>query len=54
MQQPESLAQILRFQKSLMRLVTLGAEEQAKSKGAVAEQTRQLEVWARKVRAKAS
>jgi len=53
-EETKDLAQILRFQQSLMRLVTRGVEEQAKSKGPVAEQTRQLEVWVRKVRSKAS
>ncbi|GEM_PF-6046403 len=54
MQDPKEVAQVLRFQQSLMRLVTRGVEEQAKSKGPVAEQTRQLEVWVRKVRARTS
>jgi hypothetical protein len=49
----KELAQIMQFQQSLMRLVTRGAEEQAKSQEEVTERARQLEVWVRKVRAKA-
>jgi|WetSurMetagenome_2_1015567.scaffolds.fasta_scaffold1140411_2 hypothetical protein len=51
----KELASILSFQKSLLRLVTRGNQEadSAKSKGPAGEHTRQLDSWARKVRAKA-
>ncbi|MBI5086262.1 MAG: hypothetical protein HZB13_16905 [Acidobacteria bacterium] len=50
----KELAEIMRFQQSLLRLVTRGAVEQAKSKGATSDHTEQLEAWVRKVRPKAS
>ena len=50
----KELAEIMRFQQSLMRLVTRGAAEQAKSKAPASEQAEQLEVWVRKVHPKAS
>ena len=48
------LAQIMKFQQSLLKLVTRGATEQAKSKGPVSEQTQQLEAWVRKVHPKSA
>lgn len=49
-----NLAEILRFQQSLMRLVSQGNVEEPKAKGPATEQAQQLEVWVRKVRPKAS
>lgn len=48
----KDLAQIMRFQQSLLKLVTRGTSEQAKSKGPALEQTQQLEAWVRKVHPK--
>ncbi|MBI5281570.1 MAG: hypothetical protein HY858_07820 [Candidatus Solibacter usitatus] len=50
----KELAEIMRFQQSLLRLVTRGAAEQAKSTAPASEQTKQLEVWVRKVHPKAN
>ena len=50
----KDLAQIMRFQQSLLKLVTRGTEEQTRSKGTASEQTQQLEVWVRKVHAKSA
>jgi len=48
------VAQIMKFQQSLLKLVTRGTTEQAKSKGPASQQTRQLEVWVRKVHPKSA
>ena len=50
----KDLAQIMRFQQSLLKLVTRGADEQTKSKGPASEQTRQLEMWVKKVHPKSA
>jgi len=39
----------MRFQQSLLRLVSQGTEEQQKSRQRESEQTQQLEVWVRRV-----
>lgn len=48
----KELAQIMRFQQSLLKLVTRGTNEQTKSKGPASVQTQQLEVWVKKVHSK--
>ena len=48
----QDLAQIMRFQQSLLKLVTRGTDEQTRSKGPASEQTQQLEVWVKKVHPK--
>lgn len=48
-EQHDELAEIMRFQQSLLKLVTWGTEEQARSKARESEQTQQLEAWVRKV-----
>jgi len=51
MHEPQTeVAGILRFQQSLLRLVTRGSQEQAQSKNDVSDHARQLEDWALKVR----
>jgi hypothetical protein len=50
----DSLADILRFQQSLMRLVTQDSQQQATQAEAVQDQTRQLEDWARQVQPQAN
>lgn len=50
----KDLAAIMRFQQSLMKLVTRGTEEQTRSKGPASEQTHQLEMWVKKVRPKSA
>ena len=50
----KDLAEIMRFQQSLLRLVSRGAEEQTRSKGPASEQTHQLEVWVNKVHKKSA
>ena len=54
-QDPKEIAQVLRFQKSLLNLMQKDtAEETLKPRGPVSVQVRQLASWARKVNAKAS
>jgi hypothetical protein len=48
--QIEETAEIMRFQQSLLRLVSRGTHEQALSQVRETEQTRQLEVLVRKVK----
>ena len=48
--QMEETADLMRFQQSLLRLVSRGTQEQALSQVRETEQTRQLEVLVRKVR----
>ncbi len=43
------LAQIMQFQQSLLKLVTVGTKEQTRSKGPASEQAQQLELWVKKV-----
>ena len=56
----QNLAEILRFQQSLMRLVSRGGlvndadNAPVPSKGPASEQAQQLEVWVRRVRPQAS
>lgn len=50
----KDLAQIMRFQQSLLSLVTRGTNEQARSKGPATQQTEQLEVWVKKVHPKSA
>ena len=50
----KELTQIMRFQQSLLKLVTRGTNEQTKSKGPASEQTQQLEVWVKKVHSKSA
>ncbi len=50
----KDLAQIMKFQQSLLKLVTRGSQEQTKSKGPASEQTQQLEAWVRKVHPKSA
>lgn len=45
----KDLAQIMRFQQSLLRLVTRDTTELIRSKNPASDQTQQLEVWAKKV-----
>ena len=58
-EKPKDLAEMFRFQQSLLHLVSHGtvmsdgANEQVRSKGPHTEQTRQLEALVRKVRSKA-
>jgi hypothetical protein len=49
-EQIEDTAEIMRFQQSLLRLVSRGTQEQALSQVRETEQTKQLEVLVRKVR----
>jgi len=48
-EQHDELAEIMRFQQSLLRLVSQGTKEQQKSRQLESEQTQQLEVWVRRV-----
>ena len=50
----KDLAQIMRFQQSLLKLVTRGTDEQTRSKGPATQQTQQLEVWVKKVHQKSA
>ena len=56
----QNLTEILRFQQSLMRLVSRGGlitdsdNAPAPTKGPASEQAQQLEVWVRRVRPQAS
>lgn len=45
----KDLAQIMRFQQSLLRLVTRDTTELIRSKSPASKQTQQLEVWVKKV-----
>lgn len=47
-----TLAEVLRFQQSLMTLVTQGTPVSPEAKAPAAEQAQQLEVWVRQVRSK--
>lgn len=48
-----NVAEILRFQQSLMNLVTQDSTVKPEVKGPASEQARQLEAWVRQVRPKA-
>ncbi|MBI4893836.1 MAG: hypothetical protein HY821_24685 [Acidobacteria bacterium] len=48
-----NLQEILRFQQSLLRLVTQGGSQPPKSKSVVSQPAQQLEVWVRKIHPKA-
>jgi hypothetical protein len=50
----KDLEQIMKFQQSLLKLVTRGTQEQTKSKGPTSDQTQQLEAWVRKVHPKSA
>jgi hypothetical protein len=53
-QDPKEIAQVLRFQKSLLHLMQKDSVEAPKPRGPVSVQVRQLNSWTRKVEAKAS
>ncbi len=48
-----NLADLLRYQQSLMKLVTQGSTVAPESKGPASDQAQQLEAWVRQVRPKA-
>ena len=49
-----NLAEVLRFQQSLMNMVTQGTPVAPEAKSPASEQAQQLEVWVRQVRSKSS